>query len=93
VVSAVRAEAQSRLRKHLETDGLLTDEERDVMRWGGNGPKSAPRGLDMRVYRDATAMEALVGWLWLGGGGGQTRLTEVLQRCWSATPGAGAALK
>jgi 23S rRNA maturation mini-RNase III len=39
----------------------LTDEERDVLRWGRNSTKiNIPRGLDTKLYKKATALEVLV---------------------------------
>ena len=39
---------------------LLSDEERDVLRWGRNCTVSPPKGVDSMVYKKATALEVLV---------------------------------
>ena len=40
---------------------ILTDDERDLMRWAKNSSAiSAPRGMDSLVYKKATALEVLV---------------------------------
>lgn len=70
VTAAVRAEAQAAALETLLAGPLLTDEERDVVRWGRNARVSVPRrfagaGPHAATYRAATAAEALVGWLYL----------------------------
>ncbi|KAF5830788.1 hypothetical protein DUNSADRAFT_14055 [Dunaliella salina] len=45
---------------------LLTEEEMDVLRWGRNSNAvSPPKNVDSRVYKKATALEVLVGYLYL----------------------------
>ncbi len=40
---------------------MLTEEERDVLRWGRNASAvSPPKGTDSKVYKKATALEVLV---------------------------------
>ena len=47
---------------------LLTTEERDVFRRGRNANvHSIPRHASRAQYQQATALEALLGWLWLTG--------------------------
>ena len=47
---------------------LLTPEERDVFRRGRNANvHSIPRHASRAQYQQATALEALLGWLWLTG--------------------------
>lgn len=70
VTAAVRAEAQAAALETLLSGPLLTDEERDVVRWGRNARVSVPKrfagaGPHAATYRAATAAEALVGWLYL----------------------------
>ena len=70
VTAAVRAEAQAAALDTLLAGPLLTDEERDVVRWGKNARVSVPKrfagaGPHAATYRSATAAEALVGWLYL----------------------------
>ena len=44
----------------------LTEEEADILRWAGNSSTvSPPRGVPAGVYKKATALEALVAYLYL----------------------------
>lgn len=66
VVSQVRAEAQSAAYKTLYTGDFLTSEERDILRWGRNATGTSPKrlsqgGMTKQIYREATAIECLVG--------------------------------
>jgi ribonuclease-3 family protein len=59
----VSAKAQSKIVTHL--DGVLTDEERDVVRQGRNAKSgSIPKNADVLEYRHATAFECLIGYLY-----------------------------
>jgi 23S rRNA maturation mini-RNase III len=64
VKAAVRAEAQAALYLQLTADNFLSDEERDVLRWGRNATGTTPPRLSggggKETYRAATAMECLV---------------------------------
>jgi len=74
-VAYVRAEAQAEALRRL--DGQLTEAEQGIVRRARNArPGHPPRHVDPAVYRQATAFEALIGYLFLAG---QTaRLKEVL---------------
>ena len=45
----------------------LTEEEQEVFRLGRNAPHSVPRNASRAEYQQATALEALFGWLYLHG--------------------------
>lgn len=63
-VALVRAETQSRLLAALEDN--LTEAEADVARRGRNAKGShQPPHVPVAVYRRATGLEALIGYLWL----------------------------
>jgi ribonuclease-3 family protein len=63
-VALVRAETQSRLLAALEEN--LTEAEADVARRGRNAKGShQPPHVPVAVYRRATGLEALIGYLWL----------------------------
>lgn len=63
VVAQVRAEAQAH---HLQTlMPHLTPAEHQVIQRGRNGAGRPPRTVDWATYRQATALEALVGHLHL----------------------------
>lgn len=62
-VSRVRAQAQADLLVALEPH--LSDEEHDWVRRGRNASGTVPRTLDPATYRLATALETLLGYLYL----------------------------
>ncbi|MBQ6842154.1 MAG: ribonuclease III [Firmicutes bacterium] len=73
-VALVRAETQSRLLAALEPQ--LTEAEADVARRGRNAKGShQPPHVPVAVYRRATGLEALIGYLWLLGE--ESRLDEL----------------
>lgn len=70
VVDDVRAESQERYLEQLLAGPILSDEEKDVIRWGNNAKISTPKrfsksGTHGKTYRAATALECLVGFLYL----------------------------
>lgn len=65
-VGYVCAEAQSRALSHILP--LLTSDELSIVRRGKNASKvTAPRNVAPKTYREATAFEALFGYLFLIG--------------------------
>ncbi|HCG67607.1 MAG TPA: ribonuclease III [Clostridiales bacterium] len=57
---------------------LLDEAETAVYRRARNiGHTNTPRSASPAEYRRATGMEALFGWLWLGGEEGKTRAREL----------------
>ena len=57
---------------------LLDEAEAAVYRRARNiGHTNTPRSASPAEYRRATVMEALFGWLWLGGEEGKTRAREL----------------
>lgn len=77
VIQLVRAETQAIACGKLSESGILTEEEADVLRWGKNAPGTLPKRLERAVYRDATGLEALVGWLWVSGS--HERLNTIME--------------
>jgi ribonuclease-3 family protein len=63
VVQEVRASAQAAAVRELE--GLLTPDERDLIRRGRNSSGRGPRGVSPGVYGLASGFETMVGWLFL----------------------------
>ncbi|DBB02650.1 TPA: hypothetical protein ACH3X3_011618 [Trebouxia sp. C0006] len=66
----VRAEAQERYLEQLMAGPVLSAEEKDVIRWGNNAKITIPKrfsqsGKHAQTYRAATAIECLVGYLYL----------------------------
>ncbi|CAN6442000.1 unnamed protein product [Victoria cruziana] len=68
VMAVVRCETQDMLLKKLLKDGFLTDEERDVVRWGKNvqsGKTKAIKRVGVSTYKRASSLETLIGYLYL----------------------------
>ncbi len=61
----VRAKAQSDLYQKIES--ILTEEEAAVYHRGRNTNSHPPKNADMRDYKSATGVEALIGYLYLKG--------------------------
>jgi len=67
-VKYVKAQAQARAVRGMTADGLLSEEELDVIRRARNHkPKSYPKNADPVDYKLATAFEALLGWNFVAG--------------------------
>lgn len=64
-VQLVCAHAQSEALDRVE--GLLTEAEADVVRRARNARQTPPRNADAGEYHRATALEALVGYLYVTG--------------------------
>ncbi len=89
VSHVTRAEAQAAVVGALIQGGHLTDAERAVVKWGRNAQTGkVPERLRANggVYRDATSLEVLVGFLYVSNA---ERLDELMTRIgwdedWSA---------
>ena len=72
-VRAMHREAISLVCAHAQAQALsrvaeaLTDAERDVVRRARNAHQSPPKNADPGEYHHATALEALIGWLYVTG--------------------------
>ena len=73
-VSLVCAHAQSEALTRIEPE--LTEAEADVVRRARNAHQSPPRNADPGEYHHATALEALIGWLYVTGQ--KDRMNELL---------------
>ena len=73
-VSLVCAHAQSEALGRVE--GMLTEDEASVVRRARNAKQTPPRNADPGEYHRATALEALVGYLYVTGR--RDRMNEVL---------------
>lgn len=63
-IALVRASAQAQAVQRILP--LLSEEEQDVYRHGRNAkPKTVPKSASVAEYAQATALEALFGWLYL----------------------------
>ncbi|GJP56530.1 hypothetical protein CLOM_g15594 [Closterium sp. NIES-68] len=68
VTAVVCCEAQDALLRRLINTKTLTEDERDVVRWGRNastGARKAKGRAGSTVYANATALETLIGFLYL----------------------------
>lgn len=74
VVGHVKAEQQADYLVQILPH--LNDAEADIVRRGRNATSKSPRRLSAKVYRQATAFETLVGYLYITN---QERLFELLQ--------------
>eukprot|EP00252_Welwitschia_mirabilis_P007243 TRINITY_DN1843_c0_g1_i3.p3 TRINITY_DN1843_c0_g1~~TRINITY_DN1843_c0_g1_i3.p3 ORF type:complete len:102 (-),score=22.60 TRINITY_DN1843_c0_g1_i3:18-323(-) len=67
-MALVCCEAQNTLLKALLKENFLTEEERDIVRWGRNiesGKTKTTRRAGSAVYNRASSLETLVGYLYL----------------------------
>jgi len=79
-VARVRASSQAACLERLMD--RLDEEERDLVRRGRNAhPGGVPAGASVAEYRQSTALETLLGWLYLQGKNG--RLQEIMDLVWS----------
>ncbi len=63
VVNQVRAETQANYLADLEPH--LTELEKNIVKRGRNGANNPPKRLSPSTYRQATSLEALIGYLYL----------------------------
>lgn len=73
VVSQVKAEQQAEYLRQLLPH--LDEAEADIVRRGRNATSKSPRRLSAKIYRQATAFETLIGYLYITN---QARLLELL---------------
>lgn len=68
VMKVVRCESQDLLLKKLLSEDYLTEDERDVLRWGKNIATNKTRTtkrVGVAVYNRASSLETLIGYLYL----------------------------
>lgn len=77
-IKYVSAKNQAEILKGLEAE--LTEDELDIVRRGRNSnPHSHAKNADIIDYKYATALEALIGYLYLTEQ--NDRLSDILQKC------------
>ncbi len=74
-IDFVKAKAQSDLYQKIE--GMLTKEESAIYKRGRNTNSHPPKNADLRDYKSATGIEALIGYLYLEGK--SERITQLLK--------------
>ena len=81
-VKKVCAEYQAAAVEKLLAEGMLTEEEQDILRRGRNaGGISAPKHSTVAQYRIATGLECLFGYLHLLGR--SERIDEIFEVIWN----------
>lgn len=73
VVAHVRAESQAHYLGILRE--YFTSQELDILRQGRNAATAGPRRVSAKIYRQATGLEAVLGYLYLGN---PSRLQDIL---------------
>ena len=82
-VRALHRQAIALVCAHAQAEALgrimdrLTDAEKDVVRRARNAHQSPPKNADPGEYHHATALEALIGWLYVTGQ--RDRMNELLK--------------
>ncbi|KAG0503511.1 hypothetical protein HPP92_003583, partial [Vanilla planifolia] len=80
VMKVVRCESQDLLLKKLLAEEYLTEEERDVLRWGkniGSCKTKTTKRVGVAIYNSASSLETLIGFLYLTN---VTRLEELMHK-------------
>ena len=77
VVAQVRAETQAAHLRSLES--YLDESEREIVRRGRNAASGGRRGLSPAIYRQATSLETLLGYLYLKNPDRLNQLLELLE--------------
>lgn len=83
VVAQVRAESQAKYLQSLQP--YLTSAEQDILRRGRNAASKGPRRLNPEIYRQATSLETLLGYLYITD---TQRLTQLLNQLQPELPAA-----
>lgn len=77
-IKYVKAKAQAEILNRLKEE--LSDDELDIVRRGRNSENHhLPKNVDVMEYRNATALEGLIGYLYLIGN--EKRMNEILEKC------------
>lgn len=67
-VKYVSAKAQAKIIHYLLDEGILSEEEKQVVMRGRNAKSgTVPKNTDVQTYRYGTAFEALIGYFYLSG--------------------------
>lgn len=78
VVKYVSAKGQAKILEFFIDNGILTEEELDIVKRGRNNKKSNhPKNTDIVIYKLSTGFEALLGELYLND---KERLMEILSQ-------------
>ena len=61
----VSAVSQRKILEDLENNNVFTNDELEIIRWGRNAKGTKAKHADIITYRHATALECLIGYLYL----------------------------
>jgi len=75
--AVARVNAHAQCESLMKIEPLLTEEELSVVRRARNTKQTPTKNADFAEYKNATALEALLGWLYLTGE--RERLAELLR--------------
>ena len=81
VTEFICAKSQSKAFEQLES--ILTEDEQTIARRARNSNVNVPKSSSVREYRNSTAFEAVLGFLYESGQ--QDRLNELMQEAYSIT--------
>ena len=63
-INYVSAKSQVRILEKLINNGVLTDEEQDIVRQGRNASSHSSKSTDIVTYKRSTGFECLIGYLY-----------------------------
>jgi len=72
----VSAVSQRRILEDLEKNNILNDKELEIIKWGRNAKGTKAKHADIITYRYATALECLIGYLYLNDN--KERINEIM---------------
>ena len=72
----VSAVSQRRILEDLEKNNILSDKELEIIKWGRNAKGTKAKHADIITYRYATALECLIGYLYLNDN--KERINEIM---------------
>ena len=64
-LSYVSAISQRKILEDLENNNIFNEKELDIIKWGRNAKGGKAKHADIITYRYATALETLIGYLYL----------------------------
>lgn len=77
----VSAKSQAQFLKNMLDDNFFIEEELDIIKRGRNAKTSShPKNIDIVTYKHATALETLIGYLYLNNN--KKRIDEIMKYIW-----------
>ena len=75
-LSYVSAVSQRKILEMLESENFFNEKEIEIIKWGRNAKGGKAKHADIITYRHATALECLIGYLYLENN--MERLNEIM---------------